>query len=162
MDPKVVTFATSICCWASICCCCLVAISCSSDSVSSTRWPPTYTNTCRSRRQLLSKVVLMLTSTKAAQQRPCAGSRCLPANAAVVFTVEERKWCAQWAQISGLFCLLLTGSWLDISFPLKLQRLRWHTLGLTFPWKHQRWEASSHKSRIFIPSLLHYLSGDVW
>jgi len=42
VDP---TLAISICCCVSICCCCRIAISCSSDSVNSTRGFPTYTHT---------------------------------------------------------------------------------------------------------------------
>ncbi len=46
-----VTLATSICCWASICCCWRVAISCSSERVSSTRGFPTYTRRERRERE---------------------------------------------------------------------------------------------------------------
>lgn len=37
----IITLATNICCWFSICCCCRAAISWSSESVSSTRGLPT-------------------------------------------------------------------------------------------------------------------------
>lgn len=177
-EPKMVTFATSICCWASICCCCLVAISCSSDSVSSTRWLPTYTNTRRSRLHILGKEVLMLTPAEASQGQTYSGAAegagprfvtlcwvTLPSykHRCRVQCGRKKMMCPMSSNIrnhSLLFCLLLTGSWLDILFPLKWERLRWHTVELKFPWKHHR-AASSHKSWICIPSVI-CLSGDLW